>query len=255
MTTDEISSLKNEILKQNTIIAALIQQIEILKKENESLKKGIPTPNAQDAISNSDIGAQNIQGANLKSGNGTNNVQGTIQRNENGTNNVQSTIPKNENGTNNVQGAIHENENGTNNVQSTIPGNENGTNNVQTPIQGNGNGTKSVIASNSNFYLPSIEDNHINRNRLATALHRLLPLRAGRDKAYHVAIEILLLHNSGHATSDELRKATGLSKPGFKKHLPKVKRHGFIYKAGYKKYMLTNESKQILLDVFGGRNV
>jgi hypothetical protein len=81
MATDEISSLKNEILKQNTIIAALIQQVEILKKENESLKKGIPAPNVQDAILNSDMGTQNIQGTNLKSGNGTNNVHRAIPGN------------------------------------------------------------------------------------------------------------------------------------------------------------------------------
>jgi hypothetical protein len=233
---DEISILKKEIERLNTIISALIVQVDSLKKENSSLRKSASPEIVPDGVPTSDNGIKNGIYTDVRSEMGTNNVLYTNVTSEKGTNNIFSTDVTNENG---IKNSI------STNVRSEI-----GTKNVQSPIPRNDIGIKTVPETISSFHLPSIEDNHINRNLLATATHHHLPLRTHRNKAYSVACELLLLHNSGHASSDELRKAAGLSKPGFAKHFPKLKRGGFIYKAGPRKYMLTEKSKQMIYEVF-----
>jgi hypothetical protein len=89
---------------------------------------------------------------------------------------------------------------------------------------------------------------------LSYSIRKFFPPRSSWEKSKHVAMEMLLIHNNGFASSDELRKITGLSKPGFAKHLPSLKRSGLVYRESYKKYALTELGKSIMNKTFGNEN-
>jgi len=86
---------------------------------------------------------------------------------------------------------------------------------------------------------------------LKTALSKHLHYSSSRASYKRVGMELLLLHNNGKATGSQLRTASGLSKSGFGKHLPRMQSEGFIKKQPPLNYALTEKSKHILLEVFG----
>lgn len=87
--------------------------------------------------------------------------------------------------------------------------------------------------------------------KLKSALHGYLPATAKHDLYINVAYELLLLHNNGKTTGTQLREFSGLSKSGFAKHLPKLKRMGLIKKQPPSNYVLTETSIHLLLKTFG----
>jgi hypothetical protein len=93
--------------------------------------------------------------------------------------------------------------------------------------------------------------NGISIHKLEAALHGLLPRNVRKELYNIVAIELLLLYNSGKVTGPQLRDITGLSVAGFAKHLPKLMKYNFVKKQPPLNYVLTENSIHILLELFG----
>jgi hypothetical protein len=89
--------------------------------------------------------------------------------------------------------------------------------------------------------------------KLKAALRKHLLARTKQDMYHNLANELLLLHNNEKCTSTELHNVTGMTTDGFKKHLANIQRLNFIRKQAPLKYVLTEHSKRILLEVFGMR--
>jgi predicted transcriptional regulator len=230
---DEIPNLKKEIERLNKIITLLIEHNDLLRKEIDNLKS---TNNY----------------SNVKSDNGTNTNSSTNDNIENGTiTNIYTNVDLTS-GSTKDNSTIIEKEIGANMNKSTNVENENGINIIGNQASENENGTKPIFNEISKIYIPPFEVNSAAIINLGARLRNIFPLRTHRKKLRAVANQLLLLHNASHASSDELRKVSGLSKPGFAKHFPKLKRDGLIYKAGTRKYMLTNKSKEIIYKTFGG---
>ena len=87
--------------------------------------------------------------------------------------------------------------------------------------------------------------------KLSNALREYLALNAPRDLKNKMARELLYLHNFGKATTTQLREFTRQSVGGISKHLPKMRRTGFIKKQPPLNYALTEKSEHILLETFG----
>ena len=87
--------------------------------------------------------------------------------------------------------------------------------------------------------------------KLSIALQGHLPRAFTGDTYKTLAHELLHLHNSGKATSAELRDFGGLSVAGFRKHLTKLVSLGLIKRQAPSNYVLTDKSTHILLELFG----
>ena len=96
-----------------------------------------------------------------------------------------------------------------------------------------------------------IEITNENIERLIAGLKEHLHPNAMRKKKLTVAIQLLLMHNQGVATAPELLKATGLSYGGFSRQSTSTCKAGLIAHPSYRKFMLTDKSKEILNKVFG----
>ncbi len=88
-------------------------------------------------------------------------------------------------------------------------------------------------------------------NKFSGLVRRYLPHKAGKGVNKTIGKELLLLHNAGKANGATLRGFSGLSEAGFKKHLPNLKRYGFIKKQPPSNYVLTDQTNHILLKLFG----
>ena len=93
----------------------------------------------------------------------------------------------------------------------------------------------------------NIKENSDSTGILGTALLKNMAYNAPWDLAEKIACELILLHNSGKATSPQLRAVSYLSEDGNAKHLPKLQRAGLIKKVPPKSYALTETSKHLLL--------
>jgi len=116
--------------------------------------------------------------------------------------------------------------------------------------QENKDGINQVLNTVTGIAPRDLKINSNSTTLLGNSIRKFFPPRASWAKSKHVAMEMLLIHNNGFASSDELRKITGLSKPGFAKHLPSIKRSGLIYRESYKKYALTEFGKSIMNKTF-----
>ncbi|HLG34947.1 MAG TPA: hypothetical protein VI757_08720 [Bacteroidia bacterium] len=219
---DENTDLKNEVERLNKIISILVDRIDVLKRENIILRNVI-TANKL-----------NIPASGLS--NGTKDIVSTIPEKGSGTTDSRSTIPEKGSGTTDIRSTIPEKGNGTNDIGSTIPEKGNGINANLTPV--------ALVGAHP------IEINYGSVLKLSRALKKLFPVSIKHRTLRSVASQLLLLHNSGHASYSELRKISGLSVPGFAKHAPKLQRQGLIRREGYQKYALTQQSKTIISQNF-----
>ena len=110
---------------------------------------------------------------------------------------------------------------------------------------------KNVILEDTHILPELIQIDVPSLEKLKVALYGHLPRTAMKDLYENVAYELFYLHNFGKATGTELRKSGILSKPGFTKHLTKLKEYGLIKKQPPSNYVLTENSKHILLKLFG----
>lgn len=231
-TMDESTALKNEVERLNKIISVLIDQTDILKRENTILRNVITANKLSIPISDSVIGTNDTGNAIAEKDNGTNDITSTIAEKGSGTTDNTNTIVKKGNGTNDNGSTISEKGNGRNEFGNTIAEKGNGINLNTPPVY--------TIGAHP------IEINYGAIGKLSRALKHLYPVSIKHRTLESVASQLLLLHNSGHASYSELRKISGLSVPGFAKHAPKLKRQGLICRAGYQKYALTQQSKNII---------
>ena len=110
---------------------------------------------------------------------------------------------------------------------------------------------KNVNLEDTHVLPANIKENSDSTGILGTALLKNMAYNAPWDLAEKIACELILLHNSGKATSPQLRKVSYLSEDGNAKHLPKLQRAGLIQKVPPKSYALTEKSKRLLLELFG----
>src|SRR2546423_1840569 len=106
MVMDEITFLRNENQRLNTIISALIEQVEMLKKENASLKKAASADADAGGIATSEKGIQNVIYADVENEKGINNNFNADVTFQKGTNNQNDANVSNEKGTNNLKDAV-----------------------------------------------------------------------------------------------------------------------------------------------------
>lgn len=90
-----------------------------------------------------------------------------------------------------------------------------------------------------------------NIEKLMAGLKGSLHRSAVRKKYVTVAIQLITMHNLGSATSLQLRQASGLSLQGFAKQSLSVRKAGLMLHPQYKKFMLSDTSKEILNKIFG----
>jgi hypothetical protein len=90
-----------------------------------------------------------------------------------------------------------------------------------------------------------------NIEKLSAGLRGHLHRNAVRKKYVTVAAQLLLMHNQGEATGHQLRQASGLSFQGFSVQSLSLRKLGLMLHPRYKKYTLSDKSKQILNTVFG----
>ena len=233
---DENTVLKNEVGRLNKIISILVDQTDVLKRENTILRNVITANKLNIPVSGSGIGTNDMGNTIPEKGSGTNDIENTIPENSSGTTDMRNTIPEKGNGTNDIGSTVAEKDNGRNDFGSTIPEKDNGRNSNLTPVA-------SVGAH-------PVEINYGSVLKLSRALKKLFPVSIKHRTLRSVASQLLLLHNSGHASYSELRKISGLSVPGFAKHAPKLQRQGLIRREGYQKYSLTQQSKNIISQNF-----
>lgn len=235
--TDEINILKSEITRLNRIISVLLRQISALEAENNVLKseKGIQISN--DTVPDYYKGIKsNIDTAPIS---------------EKGTRSGLNTFPPSEKGIQSELGTVPTSEKGIQPELNTIPTIGKGiktdfntdATTGSTPKTGLGNAPVNLAAH--------IEADTTNVIKLAKHLRQFLPATKQHHALSIIARELLLLYNASRASSHELRKAAGLSKPGFAKHLPKLKRRGLIANAPPLKYKLTDYSREMIEKVFG----
>jgi hypothetical protein len=233
---DEITFLKTENKRLKVIISALVEQAEILKKENYSLKNPGLTYSAENDISIFENSINNINEVHVENGNDIKSLNTIHLENNIDINNVQDTFSENENGIKTFKNTDSENEKYIKNVQAVDSENE--------------KGIKSVSDSITAFSSVKIKTTKDNVVKLSTLLHKILPLRSSQSRAMNMAYQLLFLHNNGTGTGNDLYRVSSLSKPGFAKHLPKLKRENFIKKSGPGKYSLTYKSQQIIYQAF-----
>jgi hypothetical protein len=90
-----------------------------------------------------------------------------------------------------------------------------------------------------------------NVEKLVAGLKGHLHRNALRKKKVTVAIQLMLIHNQGAATSRQLLQATGLSRAGFYTQSLSVRKAGLMTHPAQDKFMLSEKSKEILNTVFG----
>jgi hypothetical protein len=215
---EENDNLKSELLLLKKITTILIDQVSILKLEIDFLKNKDGIKNEFNSNDNlADIIKQRLNTIdNFKDG--INNIFNSNDKNDDRRKSILDTNDNIKEGIKHSSDAKTETKDGINHALNTVP--------EITP-----------------HYL-KINDHSI--GILRGAVKGILPPRASWTKSKHVAMEMLLIHNNGFASSDELRKITGLSIPGFAKHLPSLKRSGLIHRESYKKYALTEFGKIIM---------
>ena len=233
---EEMALLKIEIDRLYKIISHLNELIGILKAENIFLKNKTGIKNIYDAITDFE--------------NGIKNIKNTIPDFDNGVKIYQDTNPDFENGIKNINTANAEFESGTKNIHDTNAEIEKG---IKQNINTNANidtGSKSGINNPKVTITHTIEIDNLNKWNLVRGLKKILPRSTKLYSMYAIAGELLLIHNNGSATYEEMRHIANLSKPGFAKHGPKLIRRGLVQRASHKKYVLTRQSKDIIAKIF-----
>jgi len=234
---DENNNLKSEITRLNNIITVLLDQISALKAENSALKVGKGIQNSNDTVPDYY--------------NGIEDNSNTVATSEKGTQPELDTVPTFDKGTPSELSTIATSEKGTQPELNTIATIGKGVKANFNTVAESGSAANANLG-NAAINLPAhIEPDSTNVVKLAKYLRSFLPDTRQRDARSSIARELLLLHNASRVTSHELRKAAGLSKPGFAKHLPKLRRRGFIMREPPLKYKLTEMSRDIIAKVFG----
>jgi hypothetical protein len=233
---DEINTLKSEITRLNRIITVLLDRIIAAEQENLVLKNENALRNSIYTHADSEMGMINDFNTHpafekgIKENNDTAPVFDKHIKNSNDTD------------ADFYKGIKKDNDTHANFGKGII-------NDFNTHAK-TGNASAKSLGSAAATVRAAIEINNDNVVKLSKALQQFFPHTRQRNAISTIAHELLYLHNATHATSKELRKEAGLSKPGFAKHLPKLKRRGLVVYVPPKKYKLTALSRSIIADAF-----
>ncbi len=248
---DEVQALKAENERLNKIISVLLLQLDAKNKENTLQNFSNGTENAWNRLTNLCDGilklsptvtylyegSLSVQSRFAELCNGILKLRNTNTELVDGTLSVQSRLTQLCEGILKLQGSFTQICEGIKQMQESSPQK----NEVIAPIQ---------------IRLPRITPLNIaitdsNAKVMKPHLKKHFGRVVRRKTVQAVGKEFLLLHNQQMATHDELRKISGLSTPGFAKHLPNLRKKGLVKKLAFKKYALTDVSRQILNEVFG----
>ncbi len=220
---DENTLLRIEIDRLNKTISVLLDHIETIKLNNAVSFLGNTPLDERSTIS--------------EKGNGTLEAMNLLSEKGNSTSEAESIITEKGKATPYNRNTVSEKGNGTPGARSTV--------------SEKGNGTSDVSGAKSGTLPHPIEANVANYSKLRDVVMTLFPTRVKHSKYKSITDLMIFLHNNLSATSAEMRKISGLSKPGYAKHYPSLERMGLIRKQPPHKYVLTEKSKEILLGVFG----
>jgi hypothetical protein len=274
----------NRILLKHLMIlknenAYLKNNAAIQSSENSITEKSNGIESALYPIDEKSNGTKSAPYPVAEKGNGTKPASYLIAEKDSGTPSVGGSIAEKSNGTKSVLYAIAEKDNGTNSENWLSSVFEECLVDALNQFVNNGDGQHTLYSFYSDFVEAVAEKNLSNEKikqdavvlplsethtlpaslpvdiasilKLKPALRSYFPNNTRHDFYKMVASELLFLHNAGKATGLQLRQASGLSKPGFAKHKPKLHELGFIVKVPPSKYALTDLSKDILLRTFG----
>ena len=234
---DENDNLKPEITRLNRIITVLLDEISALKAQNSALRNEKGIENSNDTVPDYDKGIEN-------------NIN-TVTTSWKGTQSDIDTVPTSDKGIKNDNDTVATSWKGINTNIDTDVTIGKGIKSDFNTVAETGSTVKTGMG-NAAVNLPThIEVNSANLTKLAQVLRQYYPATKQRDAINIIARELLLLHNTSRATAKELRREAGLSKPGFAKHLPKLRRRGLIVKEPPLKYRLSEMSLGIIEKVFG----
>ena len=262
MDTNEPQKL---ILLPERIIHILLKHLMLLKNENVFLNNYIGIKSIENPIPENRNGPIYSLGGIPEKRNGTNDVIGSIPENEKGINPILDALPElsTDDNSNNLLYSVFEQEllsalqqyikegNGQNTLYSFY---ENFLNAIseKNSIAEKLKLAEANLSLEDTHTLPSqitIDNGSISKVRIALREH--LPRVSRRDFQRTVARELLFLFNAQKATGAQLRTASGLSKAGYAKHQPLLKKYGFVVYQSPSNYVLTEKSKHLLLKLFG----
>jgi hypothetical protein len=219
---EETERLKKEIERLNKIINILIDQIGMLKSENEGFRQIIKKNGLETAIGIPD--------------NGQKEKITSVARSDNGQQEKNISVVLSDNGQQQTNISVARSDNGLNENITTVVQSENSRNELKT-----------TVAQTVTTY---IESNHANKLKLAGQLKTYFTKNIKHRSLEGLAAELLLLHNNGHASYRELRQQSGLSVSGFSKHGRLLQSQGLIKRESFHKYVLTPQFKDIVIKTF-----
>lgn len=234
---DENNNLKSELTRLNKIITVLLKQISALEAENYALRTEKGIQNSNDTVPDYYMGTQS--------------GLDTVPSYYKGTQPGLDTVPTSDKGITTDKDTVVTSEKGTPPGLDTVVTIWKGIKPDFNTVAETGNAAKTTVG-NAAVNLPAqIEVNSTNLVKLTRHLRQFLPATRQDRALSNIARELLFLYNASRVSSHELRQAAGLSKPGFAKHLPKLRRRGFIIRDPPLKYKLTEMSRELIAKVFG----
>ena len=270
--------LKHLMLQRNEL-AYLNNKVGLNNADYSNTDKHIGINNADGSNTEKHIGINNTDGSNTVKQIGINSADKSSMDKQIGINNADESSTDKHIGINNIVYALSTKEGTANRANGLYSVFEQKLINALEQYIKNGTGQNSLFNYYSDFEQAvaetnsladklkdalnnlRIEDTHIlptklsadnaSLSKLEAALYGHLPHNSKHDLYYNVALEMLLLHNTGMAKQTTLREITGLSVSGFSKHLPRLIQFGLIKELPSKNYALTEKSKHILLETFG----
>lgn len=240
-----------EIARLGKIIAVLVNEIEDLKRQNLALKEIIGINNDENSLSLTGIRPPNVMSTFAEKSNGSPDNMSTIAEKVDMPPHFMSTVTEKSNGSPKDMSAVAEKGKGRPDNVSAIAEKGNASPNIMSTIAEKGSTQNSVSAPLGKIAPANIHNGGPNIYPLGVALEKYFHTDIKRETLYRVARQLLHLHNNGSAPATELYKISALSRPGFDKHIPKLKRLNLVTRQGYGNYSLTPTAKALINEVFG----
>ncbi len=262
---DEITALRLEVIRLNKIIDLLADQIIDLKARRGISEKEYPSSQKGTTITENGNTSSYIEHTLPEKGITLCALGTTLPENGTTLYTLEHTFPEkgysfyysgttlSEKVNDKInQGSIIPNqENEYRNVGSIIPKQENAYLNQGSIISKQENASTGTDYQEKRTVSTYIDMGNGNAQRLAISLAKYFYVSAKREMLYRLALELIFMHNNGIATRTELLRISGLSKPGFAKHIPKVRRLNFVFSPSWQKFSLTQKSKDLINQVLG----
>jgi hypothetical protein len=251
----KLASTEEEVARLNQIITVLLDQINLLKKEISEMRSDGGIKQDKPSVVRSYEGSPQLNPSVVRLNSGLPQLNDSIVMSDNGSPQLIPSTVRSDNSSPQLNDSIvRSNGNSPQLIPSTVRSN-NGLPQLNSSNVYPVNNATMYSESHSNTTIPPVEINEINYVRLGIKLRKYFHPRIRRESLYGLACELLLAHNNRAVTSEELRKASGLSESGFAKHFPFIKRKNFVRKVGIKKYGIGSEGIRLIQETFGQQPV